>query len=103
FVQEHHRDFWLRDFLNSSSSVQAMTLLRSAMSANATGNHEKAESDARAAVKAFSDAGNMPGAAQSRLETIYALHRQSKGRPCLNEVQILDSAIKAQRYTWVET
>lgn len=102
-VQKNHQDLWLRDFLGSPASPKALIFLRSAIAADDRGDHQKAERDARAAESLFLHRGNVSGAARSRFELVYALHRQSDGRKCLSEAGSLKTVVEARHYSWLET
>ncbi len=100
-LKDNHGDLWLMDFLGARSAPAAVSLLRSAISANSSGNPDHAARAAGLAEKLFSRAGNFPGVVRSRFELVYALHRQFNAAGCIRQGEALHSAIGTRSYSWL--
>jgi CHAT domain-containing protein len=100
-LRDNHHDVWLLDFLAAPAAPRALTLLRSAISANIRGDVVNAARQARLAEGLFQRDGNLAGAARSRFEFVYAQHRQFNASECSNEGLLLQQDLKRHSYTWL--
>lgn len=100
-LEANQGDLWLSDFLNSPSSTNASGLLQKAVSSNYAGDPERGLKYASEARRAFVILHNIPGAAMSGFEVVFALQRQSKPRACEREAMDLIRYIRNRKYTWL--
>ncbi len=101
-LQVNHHDRWLADFLTEPPSPDADPLLSSAIHANYSGNPQQGQRDALAAKQKYWTAGNKAGVARSEFEVIYALHRLSKSKECLQELSNPAVLPRNSSYRWLQ-
>lgn len=102
-IVEHTGDPWLRDFLRSERSLSwtAIPYLVEAMRENQAGEPDLALASARKAIRLFNTEKNLPGSLRAQFEEVYALHRASRGKDCLDAAFRLRSRLKLTSYRWL--
>lgn len=101
-LETNHDDLWFKDFLRAPPSVTANQLLASAMNNNRMGETSRAEGEAAKAEAIYLRTGNLPGAARSHSEIIYALRRKSLSHECGAQINQLRRQITGRHYFWLE-
>ena len=100
-LQQNHHDTWLLDFLASATTPEAVTLLRSAISANSHGDYANAAHHARLAELSFARVGNFAGAARSRFEFVHVQNRLFSTSECLRSGLSLSKDLDRHSYYWL--
>lgn len=104
-LEQEHGDRWISDLLVppwSGTFAAAVSALSQAFRANAEGDPVDAEAKAIRAEKSFRAAGNVAGMLRSRLELVYAFHREVKADRCLAVAGPLGKEMERHRYVWAQ-
>lgn len=102
-LERDHDDTWLADFLKAKPSSLANKLLRSAIKENHDGSSRQGGDEAKLARTAFLQVKNIPGAARSEFELLYAFQRQSLSNQCIRELPRFSRLLHGKKYRWLET
>lgn len=104
-LEEQHGDSWMRDFLNSRrpGDLAGVQALSAAITSNRRGLSTDAARHGQAAEKIFERMANFPGVLRSRFEVIYANQRLLNAQDCIEQAQLLDTALRATAYRWLQT
>lgn len=102
-VFAEHQDYWWRDFLSGTKPQEedAVQDLASAVVNNEEGAHDDALTHARAAMKSFKSAGNLPGELLARFQEVYALRSKMEGNDCGARVDPLVGQSAKARFIWL--
>jgi CHAT domain-containing protein len=102
-VFAEHQDFWWRDFLRRTQprELDAVQELASATLDNEQGTHDDALTRARAAMKSFKAAGNLPGELLARFQEVYALRSKMDGDDCAARADPLIAQSAKARFMWL--
>lgn len=103
-TQEKHKDAWLLELLNSSSSPNfpiAVAALAKAIRASDSGDFESATIQSTKAADLFHAAGNNAGEVRARFEKVYSLQLSNKSRECLREALNLPADLEGRDYSWL--
>jgi CHAT domain-containing protein/Flp pilus assembly protein TadD len=103
-AKTRHKDVWLSEMLEASSSPAfpgALHDLSNATKASAVGDFATAAILARSAALSFHDSANLAGELRSKLEEIYALQLSTQGKVCAEAAVKLAGSPTIRRYTWL--
>ncbi|SFR99659.1 CHAT domain-containing protein [Granulicella pectinivorans] len=96
-----HHDPWLTELLAARPAEEAAQHLAAATQASASGNADKAFTEAEAASQSFQRAHNAAGALRAEAERVYAYQRMGKVDLCLDASTRLLAEPALQRYAWM--
>jgi CHAT domain-containing protein len=104
-LQERHGDRWFTDFLSGLSferSSQSISLLASAIRANAGGDYGAAIQLAARAETEFRNDRDEPGLLRAELESIYSARLAARGGTCYEKANSLLEKLTGRDYAWLE-
>ncbi len=105
-LQKNHRDDWLADMLSTPPTARfasSVSLLGSAMDADAHGDINKGQKFNDAALTGFRQIHNAGGEIRSRTQQLYEFQRLLFIRHCRDAATNLAPVLAHRRYPWMQT
>ena len=105
-LKRHHKDEWLSEMIRSNGSRflnDAIRHLAAAVQSNEKGQTDEALRNSEKAAAEFLRRNEPPGYARAQIEVMYALHRASRGKPCLVTGRDLEKDATLSRFGWISS
>lgn len=103
-LQERHKDKWLNDLLDGSSSEPAFAngveQLREAVISSSKGDPTTAFRESVEGQRSFQKAGSIPGYFRSEVEEVYSLQRANEGENCRRRFKAIRGNLHDLSYKW---
>jgi len=106
-LKERHKDAWLNDLLDGSSSApafaNALEQLREAVISSSKGDPTTALRESVESETSFREAGSLPGYFRSEVEEVYSLQRSNEGEKCRRRFEAIRADLGKSGYEWAKT